>query len=171
VREFDPIVGPLRAHPVAFAVKGALVGAIFGLFSLAASSLIPRADRFLGWLAGGVIMGAVIGLGFPFFRRRIPAAVITGTSAAIALHAVKDLWRLEETLGAFPQMAVFAGVCVALIYGVLIWGYVEGDPRVRMSLWSPIGRELWRRYVLREPGLPPVKRNAWSRLRRKSGTS
>ena len=170
MRDFDPIVGPLRPHPIAFTVQGAVVGAIFGLFSLTTSSPIPRTDRFLGWFVGGVIMGAVIGLCFPLFRRRIPAAVVMGGSTAIALDAVKDLWRLQETLGAFPQTAVFAGVCVALIYGVLVWGYVEGDPHVAPSRWPAIGRELWRRYVLREPGLPPVKRDARSKLGRKSGT-
>lgn len=169
MRDFDPIVGPLRPHPIAFAVQGAVVGSIFGLFSLATASLIPRTDRFFGWLVGGLIMGAVIGLCFPLFRHRVSAAVVMGTSTAIALHAVRNLWRLEETLGAFPQIAMFAGVCVALIYGVLIWGYVEGTPRVAASAWPAIGRELWRRYVLREPGLPPVKRDAESKLGRRSG--
>lgn len=170
MREFDPIVGPLRPHPIAFAVQGAIVGAIFGLFSVATSSLIPRTDRFLGWLVGGIIMGALIGLCFPLFRRRIPAALVMGASTAIALQAVKDLWRLPDTLGAFPQIAVFAGVCVALIYGVLVWGYVEGNPRVNASVWPAIGRAVWRRYVLREPGLPLVKRDSESKVGRRSTT-
>jgi hypothetical protein len=117
---------PLRSRPIAGALFGTVLGALFGLLAPEADFQAQRQSILLGYLCGGLVGGLVIGSGIPMFRNRLVAGIIVAGGVSLGLAVSSWLWNEPWGFG----VVTFLGAMCGFVYAVLLWDYHGGKPEV-----------------------------------------